>query len=65
MEDKTSQVWRFPKKYAELFKNISDQDTWIIIKEKSMVIPSLTFKINWIKDGTDKDIKKLKKKNCK
>ena len=33
MEDKISQVWRFPKKYAELFKNISDQDTWIIIKE--------------------------------
>lgn len=32
-EEKTSQVWRFPKKYAELFKNISNEDTWIIIKE--------------------------------
>lgn len=29
----TSQVWRFPKKYWELFKNISNEDTWIIIKE--------------------------------
>jgi len=29
----TSQIWRFPKKYAELFKNLSNEDTWIIIKE--------------------------------
>lgn len=28
----TSQVWRFPKKYAELFKNLSNEDVWIIIK---------------------------------
>lgn len=28
----TSQIWRFPKKYAELFKNISNEDIGKIIK---------------------------------
>ena len=28
----TSQIWRFPKKYWELFKNISNEDIWKIIK---------------------------------
>lgn len=28
----TSQVWRFPKKYWELFKNISNEDIWKIIR---------------------------------
>jgi hypothetical protein len=29
---KTSQIWRFPKKYAELFKNLSNEDIGQIIK---------------------------------
>jgi hypothetical protein len=28
----TSQVWRFPKKYAELFRNLSDEEVGRIIK---------------------------------
>ena len=27
-----SQIWRFPKKYKELFRNISDEDIWKIIR---------------------------------